>query len=137
MNIRTPITALAVALCLACTPALATQPSATGEVSPSNQATQDNHNVRIISIVRKVYSFKELDRNHNGMLSRAEIPRDMVNLRRDFVRADFDGNGQLSPEEYVLYSKGLVPQYVGVFHYDTYTYSPANRNLEVIDMATP
>jgi len=138
MNIRTPITALALALGLACTPAFATQPmEVTTAPVPGVQAHQPmRHEATrpIVASMRKVYSFKLLDRNHNGMLSRSEIPTDMVNLRRDFTRADFDGNGQLTPEEYILYSRGQAPKYTGVFHYHTYTFSTGNRNVEVIRM---
>ena len=137
MNIRTPVTALAIALGLACAPVIASQASVAKGTTPAPQSSRTAADVTLISTARKVYSFQELDRNHNGMLSRSEIPKDMVNLRRNFTRADFDGNGQLSPQEYVLYSKGLAPQYVGVFHYDTYVNSPANRDLGDLDVTTP
>lgn len=135
MNIRTPVTALTIALGLACTTAFAAQPlnarMATSNSPPAAQSSQDGYNGPIVSIVRKVYFFNKLDRNHNGQLTRAEIPKDMVSLRRDFMRADFDGNGQLSPAEIVLYERGEAPQYVGVNHAYVFVFNTGHKSLNL------
>ncbi len=136
MNYRIPVTTTLLVLGLACIPAFASGPannSLTPSHTPSLTSTSPQTEV-IVSRMRKVYFFKDLDKDHNGQLSRAEIPKDMVKLRLDFVRADYDENGQLSPEEYVLYSRGLAPQYTGVYHAYTYTYYTGRNNVERIDM---
>ena len=134
MNIRTSFTTLALALGLVCTSAMAA-PVNTRAASPSfapvSQATRDGYSGPIVSIVRKVYFFNRLDRNHNGQLARSEIPKDMTNLRRDFLRADFDGNGQLSPQEIVLYERGEAPQYVGVNHAYVFVFQSGRKPLNL------
>ncbi|KGI79115.1 hypothetical protein LF63_0101160 [Oleiagrimonas soli] len=86
----------------------------------------------MVVTVRKVYFFASLDRNNNGLLSRAELPKDMVDLRRNFLRADYDHNGQLSPMEYILYSRGLAPRYAGVSHAYIYVFDPPTRHSQII-----
>jgi hypothetical protein len=76
--------------------------------------------------VRKVYFFTQLDKDHNQRLSRAELPSDMHDLRRNFVRADFNQDGQLSAQECLLYAQGQAPEYTGVAHAYTYVYSSAS-----------
>lgn len=49
-------------------------------------------------------SFSELDRNHDGRLTRSEVPHDMHNLRREFRTYDRNGNGWLSKQEYQAYA---------------------------------
>jgi len=133
MNIRTPITALAIAIALGFTPALAAAPLFTTTASPAyiHSASHGSDTGRIVSIVHKVYFFKTLDRNHNGMLSRAELPADMTALRRNFVRADFDGNGQLSRREILLYQRGQAPQYIGTYHAYVFVYQSGRHNVEL------
>ena len=48
-------------------------------------------------------SFNTLDKNHDGRITRSEVPRYMHALRRDFHRYDRDGNGSLSRQEYQAY----------------------------------
>lgn len=51
-------------------------------------------------------SFDDLDKNHDGKLTRSEIPKDVESLkqlRAHFREADRDGNGSLSQEEYQEY----------------------------------
>lgn len=48
-------------------------------------------------------TFESLDKNHDGRLTRSEIPRDMHALRRQFHSYDRDGNGTLSRQEYEAY----------------------------------
>lgn len=138
MKYRIPVTALALALGLACTAAFAAEPvsasAALPSYTPASQASQDGYSGPIVSVARKVYFFNALDRNHNGMLSRSEIPTDMVALRRDFTRADFDGNGQLSRSEIYLFERGLAPQYVGVNHADVFVFQAGN-SAEGLSMA--
>lgn len=70
----------------------------------------------------KVYYFKQLDRDHNGQLSRAELPTDMRDLRLHFVSADWDGNGMISPAEYVMFRDHTGPQYAGVYRAVVFMY---------------
>lgn len=77
----------------------------------------------ITSYVRKVYFFPMLDKNHNGKLSRAEIPTDMHELRRRFAEADFDEDGQLSAQEYVMYENHTAPSYIGVAHAEVWLFA--------------
>ncbi|RAP57225.1 hypothetical protein BTJ49_11815 [Oleiagrimonas sp. MCCC 1A03011] len=114
----------ALALCLAAVPAFAAHAAgASVNIAQSTpQTTTDASSSRIVVTVRKVYFFDQLDRNHNGLLSRAELPLDLRDLRRNFLRADFDHNGQISPMEYVLFTRGLAPQYAGVSHAYIYVY---------------
>lgn len=54
-----------------------------------------------------VPAFGDLDKNHDGRLSRSEIPKDVETLkplRAHFREADLDGNGTLSEQEYVKYT---------------------------------
>lgn len=69
-----------------------------------------------VTTVQKKYTPAELDRDHNGQLTRSELPLDVHVLRRDFVRVDLDDNGQLSPQEILHYARGTAPQFVGVQH---------------------
>lgn len=64
----------------------------------------------------KVYYFDKLDRDHDGQLSRSEVPKDMRYLRLHFIEVDWNENGKLSPEEYVLYEHHQAPRYAGVYH---------------------
>lgn len=48
-------------------------------------------------------TFESLDKNHDGRLTRSEIPHDMHTLRRQFHSYDRDGNGSLSKREYEAY----------------------------------
>ena len=81
----------------------------------------------VVSSERKIYYFAQLDVNHDGRLSRSEIPKDMHSLRRNFVRADFDGDGLITAQEYTLYANGQAPQYVGIYHTLTFVYPTADR----------
>lgn len=53
-------------------------------------------------------SFSKLDRNHDGRLTRSEIPHSMHKLRREFRQYDRDGNGWLSKREYQAYARPAV-----------------------------
>ncbi|HET6588389.1 MAG TPA: EF-hand domain-containing protein [Oleiagrimonas sp.] len=95
--------------------AVAAQPAdAINQVAATDSASTATQT--ITTHVRKVYLFPMLDKNHNGRLSRAEIPTDMHELRRRFLQADFDQDGQLSPQEYVMYAHHTAPMYAGVSH---------------------
>ncbi|HEX7339074.1 MAG TPA: hypothetical protein VF271_03975 [Rhodanobacteraceae bacterium] len=81
----------------------------------------------------KVYYFNRLDRNHDGQLSRSEIPRDMVMLRTRFIYADFNGNGKLSPAEYIMWKEHTAPEYIGVYHALVFVYgNPADTYSHII-----
>ena len=136
MNVRTPITTAILTLGLACAPAFAGP--AHPFMGPTTQTPSDmvqTSTRNLVVRVHKVYAFDQLDRNHNGMLTRAEIPADMKNLRRNFNRADFDHNGQLSPREYYLYSHGLSPNYIGAYHVFVATHRHFNPAVESIGLA--
>ncbi len=64
---------------------------------------------------RKVYYFNRIDRNHDGQLSRSEIPGDMVMLRAQFTYADWNQDNRISPSEYLHYRNGSAPEFVGVY----------------------
>jgi hypothetical protein len=136
MKHRTPISVLAIALGLACTSVFAAKPMDTSlPASVHGHAAVQGQSDRVVTTVRKVYFFDALDRNHNGMLSRSEIPRDMTQLRRNFTRADFDENGQLSQHEYYLYSQGLSPNYIGAYHAHIFVYDTGLHGSDRISMA--
>lgn len=73
--------------------------------------------------MRKVYIFSRLDRNHNGQLERSELPQDMHTLRSRFVQADWNHNGLLSPDEYLMWSHHQVPHYTPIYHGFVYVYA--------------
>lgn len=128
--------AAALALGLGCGSVFAAQPETTtptigfDAAPPLQQQTGEGYYLQRIpgtQKARKVYLFSHLDSNHNGQLSRAELPSEMRDLRLHFVEADWDGNGQLSAQEYRHYAKGTVPKYVGVFHAQAFYYGPYGR----------
>lgn len=54
-----------------------------------------------------VPAFGDLDKNHDGRLTRSEVPKDVETLkplRAHFREADLDGNGSLSEQEYLKYT---------------------------------
>lgn len=55
-------------------------------------------------------TFSQLDRNHDGRLTRSEVPHDMHKLRREFHSFDRDGNGWLSKREYQAYAHPVKHQ---------------------------
>ncbi|HET7360178.1 MAG TPA: EF-hand domain-containing protein [Rhodanobacteraceae bacterium] len=81
----------------------------------------------IVSYVQKVYFFSFLDKNHNGELSRSEIPRDMHELRLHFVEADFDEDGQISAQEYLMHAEHTAPNYVGVSHAKVWVFASSGK----------
>lgn len=57
--------------------------------------------------------FADLDKDHDGNLSRSEIPKDVTGLkplRAHFMEADKDHNGRLSANEYARYIQNQVPE---------------------------
>lgn len=62
--------------------------------SDDNKSSQDQ---------RPTPAFSTLDKNHDGRLTRSEVPHDMHVLRRKFHSYDRDGNGWLSRREYQAY----------------------------------
>lgn len=86
-------------------------------------------------IVRQnVYTFEQMDNNHDGLLRRAELPLDARAMRVNFNRIDFDGNGGLSRAEIAQYIRGSAPQYVGVYHAVTFVISAQPAPLRMADM---
>ena len=78
MNVRTPIATAILTLGLACAPAFAGP--AHPFMGPTTQTPSDmvqTSTRNLVVRVHKVDAFDQLDRNHNGMLTRAEIPADM------------------------------------------------------------
>ncbi len=52
--------------------------------------------------------FPSVDKNHDGFLSRSEIPKSMHDLRVDFNRYDGNGDHRLSPAEYSNFLRKLA-----------------------------
>ncbi|HET8555531.1 MAG TPA: hypothetical protein VFL78_11960 [Rhodanobacteraceae bacterium] len=128
MKVYTPLTIVAaLTLSLFGMDVSAATPAIDVNINPTNQQVPHQATYYVQNPgtpeARKVYFFNKLDRNHDGQLSRSEIPKDMRYLRLHFIEADWNENGKLSPEEYVLYKRGQAPQYAGVFHAIVYVYS--------------
>lgn len=128
MKVYLPLSiAAALTLSLFSMDALAATPATDVNINPTNQQVSRQAMYYVqnpgTSEARKVYYFSKLDRNHDGQLSRSEIPKDMRNLRLHFIQADWNENGKLSPEEYVLYAHHQAPSYVGVYHAMVFVYS--------------
>ncbi|HET7663193.1 MAG TPA: hypothetical protein VFK31_06085 [Rhodanobacteraceae bacterium] len=128
MKVCTPLTIVAaLTLSLFGMDVSAATPAIDVNINPTNQQVPHQAAYYVqnpgTAEARKVYFFNKLDRNHDGQLSRSEIPKDMVLLRTRFIYADWNQNGKLSPEEYVLYEHHQAPQYVGVFHAMVFVYN--------------
>lgn len=74
------------------------------------------------SQAHKVYYFTKLDRDHDGELSRSELPKDMHRLRGYFIYADWNQDGRLSPAEYVMWKHNTAPEYAGIYHAVVFVY---------------
>lgn len=129
MSYVKPLTmAAAMALAFIGLDAHAASPSITINFNPTSPQTSTPHQATYYVAnygtpqARKVYYFDRLDRDHDGQLSRSEIPKDMRQLRLHFIQADWDESGKLSPEEYVLYKHNQTPQYAGVYHAIVFVY---------------
>jgi hypothetical protein len=100
--------ALPLAVCLlAAGPATAqdTQPQSQRQATPMQSPPSTPMNAAPGS--SDVPPFAELDTNHDGKLSRSEVPRNveaLKQLRAHFNEADRNGNGALEPEEYAAYT---------------------------------
>ncbi|HET6587221.1 MAG TPA: hypothetical protein VFG67_05555 [Oleiagrimonas sp.] len=121
MKVYTPLTIVAaLTLSLFGMDVSAATPANDVNFNPTNQQVPHQATYYVQNLgtpeARKVYLFSQLDRNHDGQLSRPEIPKDMRYLRLHFIEADWSQNGKLSPEEYVLYEHHQAPQYVGASH---------------------
>lgn len=128
MKVYTPLTIVAaLTLSLFGMDVSAATPTIDVSINPTNQQVPHQATYYVQNPgtpeARKVYYFNKLDRNHDGQLFRSEIPKDMRYLRLHFIEADWNENGRLSPDEYVLYKRGQAPQYAGVFHSIVYVYS--------------
>lgn len=135
MQIFKPLSiSAALALSFVWASATAAQPANQPDLAFQPAPVQNNV---IYSTVRKVYFFTTLDRDHNDKLSRSELPLDMHVLRRDFVRADFNEDRQLSPQEYVMYERGTAPEYVGASHSYTVIYSSPQARLRKSTITIP
>lgn len=118
--------AAAMALSLVCMDAFAAAPNIDITTNPTRQALgQATYYVANPGTTQahKVYFFSKLDRNHDGKLSRSELPTDMHLLRARFIYADWNQDGKLSPNEYVMYKEQTAPEYVGVYHVLTFVYN--------------
>jgi hypothetical protein len=58
----------------------------------------------------RVRFFAEADKNHDGVLSRSEIPSGLHDLRAHFDQYDIDNNHQLSKAEFSIYLASLEPR---------------------------
>lgn len=128
MKVCTPLTIVAaLTLSLFGMDVSAATPATNVNINPTNQQVPHQATYYVQNPgtpeARKVYFFKKLDINHDGQLSRSEIPKDMHHLRLHFIQADWDESGKLSPEEYVLYEHHQAPQYAGVSHAIVFVYS--------------
>ena len=97
-------------------PARCLQPCPATRSLPGNHALQPESTYYLAPIkgtrkLGKVYVFTRMDRNHDGQLSRSELPLELVDLRMHFVEADWDRNHRLSPDECRMYNEHTAPQY--------------------------
>ncbi len=95
--------------------------SASDQIAPAQPRLQPESTYYLAPIkgtrkLGKVYVFTRLDRNHDGQLSRSELPLDMVDLRMHFAEADWDRNHRLSPNECRMYNEHTAPQYTPFSH---------------------
>ncbi len=144
MSPRTPLSLAAVlALGLAAAPAHAATPatadarivlapSAAGQDAPASQRTYYLQRVAGTNKIRRVYIFERLDANHDGELSRSEVPRDMHDLRAHFIEADWSGNGRLSPDEYRMYHTHTAPLYTAISHAMIFMGGPSRVNTDSV-----
>lgn len=102
------------------TDAAAGQPANTPQVQPKPQAlpqAQSSNPAASAQDANGTPSFDQLDTNHDGKLTRSEIPRDvpaLQQLRAHFMEADSDGNGSLKPNEYAAYTASSTPSPSGL-----------------------
>lgn len=54
------------------------------------------------SVGGTLHMFDDLDTNHDGGISRSELPRDLIQIRTHFSDYDKDGNQRLSRDEYQM-----------------------------------
>ncbi len=95
--------------------------SASDQIDPAQPRLQPESTYYLAPIkgtrkLGKVYVFTRLDRNHDGQLSRSELPLDMVDLRMHFAEADWDRNHRLSPNECRMYNEHTAPAYNPINH---------------------
>lgn len=131
--------AFAMAMGLACGQAHGATPTADTVIglapvrAQQTVSSQDTYYLQRIPGTRKarrVYYFNRLDRNGDGGLSRSELPRDMHDLRGHFMQADWDHNGRLSAQEYVMYRQHTVPMYTSITHGMVVKFGPYHADTE-------
>lgn len=59
-------------------------------------------------VVASPLYFANIDRDHDGFLSRAELPQALHDLRAHFSQFDVDGNHRLDGGEYGYYMQGIA-----------------------------
>lgn len=143
MRIHTPLSLAAVlALGFAWGPVHAATPAADATISlgpaysqHSEQTGSTYYLQRIPGTdkVRRVYDFDRLDADHNGQLSRGELPKDMHDLRSHFLEADWNHNGQLSAQEYLMYRNHTAPMYTAISH--GMIFISGSRHVDAGDLA--
>lgn len=132
MTILKPLLiATALSLTLASVNTWAMQPASRAHTVPQASVLPDASSPTIER--QNIYTFDQMDSNHDGLLRRAELPLDAHAMRVNFNRIDFDENGGLSRDEIAAYIRGSAPQYVGVYHAITYVISSHSLPLRVAD----
>lgn len=86
-----------------------------------SQVLEPNQSYYLVRIqdsneIQRVYVFTRLDGNHDGYLSRWELPLDLVDLRLRFMDVDWDQDMRLSASEVHMFMNNTAPAYTPISH---------------------